>query len=163
VSGKGMPAALTVSLLVGTVRTLAHYTLSPGEILSAMNARMMGRSQGGFTTCLILHARPDGTVTIANAGHLAPYLNGKDLDLENGLPLGLSAESTYTETTITLPANARLTLLTDGVVEARSPGGELFGFDRTAAISTESAEQIAHAAKQFGHEDDITVLTLARA
>jgi serine phosphatase RsbU (regulator of sigma subunit) len=162
VSGKGMPAALTVSLLVGTVRTLAHYTQSPGEILSAMNTRMMGRSQGGFTTCLILHARPDGTVTLANAGHLAPYFNGKDLDLENGLPLGLSAESTYAETAITLPANARLTLLTDGVVEARNAQGELFGFERTAAISMKSADQIAHAAEQFGQEDDITVLTLQR-
>jgi serine phosphatase RsbU (regulator of sigma subunit) len=163
VSGKGMPAALTVSLLVGTVRTLAHYTHSPGEILSAMNTRMMGRSQGGFTTCLILHARPDGTSTIANAGHLAPYLNGKDLALENGLPLGISSESTYTETTITLPANAQLTLLSDGVIEARNAAGELFGFERTAAISTQTADQIAHAAEQFGQEDDITVLTLTLA
>jgi hypothetical protein len=163
VSGKGMPAALTVSLLVGTVRTLAHYTQGPAEILSAMNTRMMGRSQGGFTTCLILHARPDGTSTIANAGHLAPYLNGKDLALENGLPLGISSESTYTETTITLPANAQLTLLSDGVIEARSATGELFGFERTAAISTQTADQIAHAAEQFGQEDDITVLTLTLA
>ena len=37
VSGKGMPAAMTVSLLVGTLRTLAHYTESPGEMLTAMN------------------------------------------------------------------------------------------------------------------------------
>src|SRR5580698_2968988 len=41
VSGKGMPAAMTVSLLVGTVRTLAHYTQGPGEILAAMNQRML--------------------------------------------------------------------------------------------------------------------------
>jgi len=45
VSGKGAAAAMTVSLLVGTVRTLAHYTQSPGEILAAMNRRMLGRSQ----------------------------------------------------------------------------------------------------------------------
>ena len=41
VSGKGMPAAMTVSLLVGTLRTLAYYTQSPGEILTAMNRRML--------------------------------------------------------------------------------------------------------------------------
>ena len=33
VSGKGMPAAMTVSLLVGTFRTLAHYTQSPAKFL----------------------------------------------------------------------------------------------------------------------------------
>src|SRR6202041_837727 len=62
VSGKGMPAAMTVSLLVGTLRTLAHYSQSPGEILSAMNQLMLGRSRGGFTTCLVLLAAADGTV-----------------------------------------------------------------------------------------------------
>ncbi len=93
VSGKGMPAAMTVSLLVGTFRTLAHYTESPAEILAAMNTRMLARSHGGFTTCLVLRADSDGTLTISNAGHIAPYLAGKELTLENGLPLGLAAES----------------------------------------------------------------------
>jgi hypothetical protein len=162
VSGKGMPAAMTVSLLVGTFRTLAHYTQSPGQILSAMNQRMLGRSNGGFTTCLILRIDPDGTVTAANAGHLVPYADGKELALENGLPIGLSAQSTYAESTFQLPPNALLTLLTDGVVEARNTQGELFGFERTQAISTQTAEEIARAAQHFGQEDDITVLTLTR-
>jgi len=163
VSGKGMPAAMTVSLLVGTVRTLAHYTQSPGEILAAMNVRMLARSSGGFTTCLVMRVDLDGTLTAANAGHLAPYLNGLELKLENGLPLGLAADTEYMESTFTLAKSARLTLLTDGVVEARNHGGELFGFKRAAAISTESADQIAHAAEEFGQEDDITVLTLSLA
>jgi len=163
VSGKGMPAAMTVALLVGTIRTLAHFTQSPAAILSAMNHRMLGRSQGGFTTCLVLRADPDGTVTAANAGHLAPYLAGKELPLENGLPLGLSAESTYPESTFQLSPEAQLTLLTDGVVEARDKDGALFGFERMAAISRESAEKVAQAAQAFGQDDDITVLTLCMA
>ena len=160
VSGKGMPAAMTVSLLVGTFRTLAHYTQSPGQILAAMNQRMLGRSEGGFTTCLVLRSDPDGTLIAANAGHLSPYRNGDEMHLESGLPLGIALETTYAESTIHLAPNDRLTFLTDGVVEAQSPTGELFGFARTAAISTQSAEQIAQAAQQFGQEDDITVLTL---
>ncbi len=159
VSGKGMPAAMTVSLLVGTVRTLAHYTQSPGEILAAMNQRMLARSHGGFTTCLILRIDP-GAITAANAGHIPPYLEGKELTLDNGLPLGLSAESTYAESTFELAPNTQLTLLTDGVLEARSKTGELFGFERAAAISAEAAEEIARAAEEFGQQDDITVLTL---
>ncbi|MDR3754588.1 MAG: PP2C family protein-serine/threonine phosphatase [Terracidiphilus sp.] len=162
VSGKGMPAAMTVSLLVGTVRTLAHYTQSPGDILAAMNQRMLARSHGGFTTCLVLRADPDGKLTIANAGHIAPYLGGKELPLENGLPLGLAAETAYHESIFQVTQGQQITLLTDGVVEARDKSGALFGFDRTAAISTETAESIARAAQHFGQDDDITVLTLLR-
>jgi len=163
VSGKGMPAAMTVSLLVGTVRTLAHYTQSPGEILAALNQRMLTRSQGGFTTCLVLRADAGGKVTMANAGHLAPYLNGSEAKLESGLPLGLTAKATYAETSFRLDPEAQVTLLTDGVVEARAKTGELLGFDKTAAMSRQSAESIASAAKSFGQVDDITVVTLRRA
>ncbi|MGA9587205.1 MAG: SpoIIE family protein phosphatase [Terracidiphilus sp.] len=162
VSGKGMPAAMTVSLLVGTFRTLAHYTQSPGEILSAMNQRMLGRSQGGFTTCLVLRADANGKLTVANAGHIAPYVMGRELQLENGLPLGLAAESAYAETAAQLMPGEQLTLLTDGVVEARDKSGALMGFERVAAISTEPAEAIANAAQAFGQDDDITVLSVTR-
>jgi len=160
VSGKGMPAAMTVSLLVGTVRTLAHYTQSPGEILAAMNQRMLARSRGGFTTCQVIHLSPDGSLTAANAGHLAPYLNGRELEIENGLPLGLAPCAAYAESILLLEPGDQLTLLTDGVVEARSNGGELLGFERTRALSIQPAERVAVAAQTFGQEDDITVLTL---
>jgi hypothetical protein len=161
VSGKGMPAAMAVSLLVGTVRTLAHYTQSPGDILAAMNQRMLARSSGGFTTCLVLRADPDGKLTVANAGHIPPYLAGDQLALESGLPLGISAETTYAESTFQLSPNQQLTLLTDGVVEARDKGGALYGFERAAALSNQPPEAIAGAALAFGQNDDITVLSLS--
>jgi sigma-B regulation protein RsbU (phosphoserine phosphatase) len=162
VSGKGLPAAMTVSLLVGTVRTLAHYTQSPGEILAAMNERMIGRNNGGFTTCLVLHVDRGGKITAANAGHISPYVDGKEVQLENGFPLGIDPRASYTERILDLPFNTQLTLLTDGVVEARNPAGELFGFERSQALSAASTEQIAQAALNFGQDDDITVLTLRR-
>jgi hypothetical protein len=162
VSGKGMPAAMTVSLLVGTLRTLAHYTENPAAVLAAMNQRMIGRTAGGFTTCLVLRADPDGAIIAANAGHLAPYVQGRELPVENGLPLGLATASTYSETAFRLAEDEQLTLLTDGVVEARAKTGELLGFERTAAITLRSAEEIAVTAQQFGQNDDITVVTLIR-
>lgn len=162
VSGKGLPAAMTVSLLVGTFRTLAHYTKNPGEVLASMNQRMIGRNSGGFTTCLVVRLDPDGTLTMANAGHISPYLNGRELAGENGLPLGLIEDAAYMESIHTLGPHDHLTLLTDGVVEARSKSGELFGFDRTAAIAMEPAESIAETAQNFGQDDDITVLSLTR-
>jgi Stage II sporulation protein E (SpoIIE) len=162
VSGKGMPAAMAVSLLVGTVRTLAHYTQSPGQILTAMNQRMLGRSKDGFTTCLVLRLNADGAATIANAGHLAPYLGSNEVPVENGLPLGLAAQAEYTESSFQFNAGEQITLVTDGVAEARAKTGELFGFERTASIAVLSAAQIAATAAAFGQQDDITVLKIRR-
>ena len=56
----------------------------------------------------------------------------------------------------------RLTFVSDGVIEATNPEGELYGFERSQAISNESANSIAEAATRFGQEDDITVLTLTK-
>jgi serine phosphatase RsbU (regulator of sigma subunit) len=153
---------MTVSLLVGTLRTLAHYTHSPGEILSAMNQRMLARNHGGFTTCLVLRFDPDGTIIAANAGHLSPYCDGSEISIEGGLPLGLDGNTTYEESKFELPAGAQVTLVTDGVVEARGKDGELFGFERSRAISNHSAQDIADAAVAFGQDDDVTVVTVSR-
>ena len=104
----------------------------------------------------------DGLVTAANAGHIAPYLGGHETPVANGLPLGLTAAATYAESALQLSPDDQLTLLTDGVLEARKATGELFGFARTASISTQPVDEIAHAAEQFGQRDDITVLSFIR-
>jgi len=162
VSGKGMQAAMMVSLLVGTLHALVETTANPGDLLAGLNRSILGRSRGGFTTCLILRVDTDGAVTFANAGHIAPYRNGVELRCENGLPLGLVADSTYGESHFQLASGDRLSLLTDGVVEARNAAGELFGFERTAVLSGKTAEAIAQTAQAFGQDDDITVLTVVR-
>jgi phosphoserine phosphatase RsbU/P len=160
VAGKGLLAAMTVSLLVGALRTLADATSSPAEILTGLNRRLLGGGSG-FTTCVALHLSPSGTLTLANAGHLNPYRNGQELVTVPALPLGLDPEAAFSEQTLQIFPGDRLTLMTDGVPEASTSRKELFGFDRTREISIESAEQIAAAAKSFGQQDDITVLTVA--
>jgi serine phosphatase RsbU (regulator of sigma subunit) len=116
---------------------------------------------GGFITCLCLHVTADGHATVANAGHLSPYRNGVEIPVETGIPLGVMCEVEYQQSTFVLKSGEQLTLLTDGVLEARNHAtGELFGFERTTTISSRSAEAIAQAAQVFGQEDDITVLTL---
>jgi serine phosphatase RsbU (regulator of sigma subunit) len=127
-----------------------------------MNQRMLTRSGGGFTTCLVLRVDPDGTVIAANAGHIAPYLAGQEMAMENGLPLGLSADTVYAESAFVMADGQQLTLMTDGVVEARDKSGLLFGFERTAAHSLDPAEAIAEAAQRFGQEDDISVISVTR-
>jgi serine phosphatase RsbU (regulator of sigma subunit) len=162
VSGKGLPAAMTVSLVVGTLSTLAQYVADPGELLMALNKAILRRSLGGFTTCLILRASASGELVMASAGHLAPYLDGREIAMENGFPLGLVAGACYDETRVMMRPGQQLTLVTDGVVEARGKTGELLGFERTAGLSRLSAGAIAQEAQSFGQDDDITVLTLVR-
>ncbi len=162
VSGKGLRAAMTATLVIGALRALASRGLGPADLLAALNQQLLEASSEGFVTCLCIRFEPGGTCWVANAGHLSPYHNGDEVSIENGLPLGIAADATYSETTIQLAPGDQLTFLSDGVVEAQSPTGELYGFDRTAQISTQSAEEIAHAAQVFGQEDDITVLTMTQ-
>ncbi len=160
VAGKGVEAGMLATLIVGAVRTAAAFTSDPTRILALLNDRLRGR---GLVTCLALRIESDGSATLVNAGHLPPYLNGKEMAVEGALPLGAVPGTQFPALRFKLDACDSLVLITDGVVEARSKTGELFGFARAAAISTQSADSIAHAAQEFGQEDDITVLTLARA
>ena len=160
VSGKGLKAAMAVSLIVGAIRTQAEISGSPADLLAGLNRRLHGRLQGGFATAIAMRLDVDGRCTLATAGHPAPFLNGEEIGLPAALPLGLTLAAVYEETTIHLDESDGLVLYTDGVSEARNPAGELFGFERTRKISSQSADQIAKAAEQFGQEDDITVLTL---
>jgi serine phosphatase RsbU (regulator of sigma subunit) len=61
-----------------------------------------------------------------------------------------------------LAIGEQLVLISDGVVEAESAQRELFGFDRTRDIASKSAQEIAEAAKAWGQNDDITVVTVRR-
>jgi serine phosphatase RsbU (regulator of sigma subunit) len=158
VSGKGLRAAMTVAAIMGALRTISGGR--PEDILLAMNRSLAGSMRGGFVTCLCAQITSDGAVTLANAGHLSPYRNGAELEANPGFPLGISAQAEYPETHLHLAPGDTLTFITDGIVEARNAQGELFGFERTCAISTQPAEKIAQTAQAFGQEDDITVLTV---
>jgi serine phosphatase RsbU (regulator of sigma subunit) len=159
VSGKGLKAAMTVSAIMGALRD--YPSLKPTDVLSHLNRVLYGQI-GGFVTCCATLIATDGAMTLANAGNPAPYRNGVEMAVEPGLPLGMTAESAYAETRHQLAVNDFLTFVSDGVVEATNARGELYGFERTQAISTESAEKVARAAQAFGQEDDITVLSVTR-
>jgi hypothetical protein len=162
VSGKGLKAAMTGALTIGALRTLAAENLGPASLLSRLNLQILDTQDSGFITCLCTRIAADGAVTMANAGHLSPYRGGEEIPADSGLPLGIVVGVEYSETQFALAPGETLTLLSDGVVEATDPAGQLYGFDRTRAISAQSADSIAAAAQAFGQEDDITVLTVAR-
>lgn len=122
----------------------------------------MGHTADGFATALVALIEHDGTVTIANAGHLSPYLDGHEVELAGGLPLGILGGTLYELSQFVLHPGSWLTFLSDGVVEAQNSKGELYGFDRAKAISAEPATAIVNAAVDFGQADDITVVRIAR-
>ncbi|HEY2859717.1 MAG TPA: SpoIIE family protein phosphatase [Terracidiphilus sp.] len=157
VSGKGLKAAMTVSAVMGALRDYSSH--QPTEVLAHLNRVLYGQISGFVTCCAALIAA-DGAMTMANAGNPAPYRNGQEMAVEPGLPLGLLGATTYAEMHYQLAPNDRLTFVSDGVLEATNSQGELYGFDRTQSISTQSAERVAQAAQTFGQEDDITVLTI---
>jgi hypothetical protein len=160
VSGKGIPAAMVVALVVGTLRTATQFTTSPASLMAILNDRLNGRMKRGFATCLIARISPSGELELASAAHLSPYLNCEEVTLEPEMPLGVSDSANYRVERRQLNPGDRLTFVSDGVVEARRESGELFGFERTRQISGWPAREIVEAAKAHGQEDDITVLTV---
>lgn len=160
VSGKGVKAAMLVSLIVGLLQKIVEITREPSGILSDLNTSLSGHTGGSFATCCCALIRPDGHLRIANAGHLSPYCHGRELETPGALPLGIAPDTTYDQVDFSLGPGDRVVFLSDGVVEARSKSGELYGFKRFGASSIESADLIAMAAQRFGQEDDITVLSV---
>ena len=158
VAGKGLKAAMNVSMLMGALRRIPDKR--PAKILESLNRVLAGSDS--LTTCQAVWFGPDGEVVMSSAGHLPPYLNTQEIALPGGLPLGAVPDVTYDEVSLYLHPGDRLLLLSDGVVEARQPTGELFGFERVHNLSNQSAFYIADAATEFGQEDDITVLTVRR-
>ncbi len=158
VSGKGLRAAMTVSVIVGALRTESRR--DPGAVLQTLNRTLYGHIEG-FATCCAALLGSNGTLTWANAGNPAPYMNGTELASLPELPLGLAPDTEYEEVTDNLPTGYRLLFASDGVIEAAQPHShQLFGFERTAALTRKNAGAVAQAAQDFGQTDDITVLAI---
>lgn len=164
VSGKGLKAAMAVSMIVGALRAQALTISSPAAILEALNQCLIGRMNGGFATGLLLRLEPDGTVILANAGHLPPFVNGQELEVEPSLPLGFVGDMSYAERRFKLAPRDELVLYTDGLLEARDESGVLFGFERLRVLLAlrPSAQHASQRAVDFGQQDDVTILILTR-
>jgi phosphoserine phosphatase RsbU/P len=161
VSGKGLQAAMTVSAIVGALRGCS--LRAPAEVLRYLN-RTLHDQVSGFITCCVALIEADGTVMIASAGHLPPYLNGSPLELAGSLPLGMVEHLECSVKQFSMAESDRLLFLSDGVAEAKDKGGTLLGFERVLELArtSSSAVALAKAAQTFGQEDDITVIAVTR-
>ena len=163
VTGKGLQAGMLVALLVGAIRTSAEWERDPAGMLGVLNRRLLGRGNAR-ATCLALRIDRDGTATLANAGHLPPYLNGRPVEIEGSLPLGILDDLDFPVMRFQVAEQDRLLPISDGVLEAMDANGELFGFDRVLELvaSGPPAASVADAAQAFGQDDDISVIAVTR-
>ena len=163
VTGKGMQAGMLVAVIVGALRAAALHSSDPVQILHEVNVQLCER-QHASATCQILYIDANGNATLANAGQLPPYLNGKEMEMDGALPLGTIPDADHSVTTFTVHPGDSLLLMSDGIVEAQNARGDLFGFDRISQLLQKktTAADIATAAQNFGQEDDILVLQVQR-
>jgi Stage II sporulation protein E (SpoIIE) len=163
VNGKSLRAGMLVALLVGAIRSTAQFDPDPVVMLGALNQRLIGRSNA-VATCMALRIDADGQGTLANAGHVPPYLNEEPLAVEGSLPLGLVKDAEFSLQRFQLNDGDRLVLMSDGIAEATNDEGQLFGFDRVHDLlrTAKTPAEVVGAAKGFGQEDDISVISVTR-
>ncbi|CAH2030941.1 SpoIIE family protein phosphatase [Trichlorobacter ammonificans] len=180
VSGKGVPAALYMAMAVTLARAGAGDDCDPAELLGRINRELCrGNDSCMFATILCGIIDPNsGMVRLANAGHTPPAIRRADgtcvfQRLSPGLVAGYLEDFTYVEEQVTLIAGDTLILYTDGVTEAMSGAGELFGEARLlAALSGGTGgagellrkveEAVAAFADAASQSDDLTMLALFR-
>ena len=136
VSGKGLVAAMRVSMILGVLRREEHR--DPATILANLNEALLMQGEMGFTHRLL---RPPASSTVAatpspTPDHINPYIDGEEVIAPSALPLEHGRQpARYEQISGLLPAGKTLVLMSDGVVEARSAKGELYGFDRLPQLT----------------------------
>ena len=175
VAGKGMSAALLMSNLQATLKSLASTTHSPSELMTRVNSVVCKNIvPHRFITCFYASFNTQTRKLIySNAGHYPPMLNrdGSCVRLTGGGPVfGVFPQERYAEAEIQLQPGDTLLLFTDGVTEVRNVLGEEFGEGRLQqllmnqpASATDLREKVISAVTEFGggiFDDDVTLLVL---
>ena len=175
VSGHGVPAALVASMLKVAVAAQGAHVASPGRVLSEINAIFHGKLKNQFITALYVYLDLEaGSLTAASAGHPPPLVWRRSSGQVEELPpgggvLGRLRRAAYPEVTVPLAPGDRVLLFTDGIPEALSPGGEMFGEERLREIlaghasaettaETVVSQVAAWTGRSSGFDDDLTLV-----
>ena len=177
VSGKGVHAALFMAVANTLIQTAARAGLTPNEVLRVANRQLSHDND----TCMFVTVfcglvdLESGDLTFSNAGHNPPYLLSSDngvapMEQTSGLVLGLNPDSEYSGHALVLRPGDGLFLYTDGVTEAMTAEGQMFGESRVEdllaryqhADSKKLVESALEDVKSFAagapQSDDITLL-----
>lgn len=180
VSGKGVPAAMLMSMIRSLFRLLSQKQESPSNILSTLNNELCrGNDTNMFITffmgCLDLYS---GVLRFGNAGHDKPFLVSKEITLlptKSNLPLGIFPNTSYEDQTLVLAPGTSLFLYTDGLTEAKNEerkqferGGVIKVLRTFMADKNTSLEKLVSSMSQAAHRfagnapqsDDLTMLAV---
>jgi phosphoserine phosphatase RsbU/P len=177
VAGKGVPAALLASMLIGSFCATATGGVPLPELASRVNRRVWERTgDSSYATLFYAAVAPDGELEYLNAGHVSALLRRRSGDVEElqalGFPIGMFDFAEHTAGHAKLEAGDFLVMYSDGVTEAVNPAGEFFGDDRlhdvVKGFTGENAQQLVDttlaAVRRFtagyAQADDITVVAL---
>ena len=148
VSGKGVPAALVMSVTRTLFRASAAHENQPARIIQAINNMVANNNERGFFVTLFVGVLdlPTGRLRYCNAGHDAPILIGdqgiqgdqggqggqevQDLDVKPNLPIGIFPDFNYESQECTISRGTMLFLFTDGLTEAMNHLHQQFGKER---------------------------------
>ena len=140
VADKGMPAALFMTLTRTLMRAAALEETSPAAAIGRANDLLVPDARHGMfvTAVYAVLSLETGELAYANAGHNLPLLlRSRTRELERlnkgGMALGVLAGTRPEEHVISLEPGDCLVLYTDGITEAFSPDGDMYGEDRLRA------------------------------
>lgn len=180
VSGKGVPAAMVMSVTRMMLREILRLGQTPAQTLSTANALLSEDNDNGmFVSAFLAVFDPsDGTLIYGNAGHPQPLriAAGRPAALFGqitGPVLGAAGDSEFSQESLSLARGESLLLYTDGVTEARDPGGRMYGEQRLVDLINRGAPQHAAGIAAFVREaivdyqrgvlvDDLTIVVLTR-
>lgn len=179
VSGKGVPAAIFMTVSRTLIKAEAMTGVDPGECLHRANVLLCQDNDASmFVTVFygVMDLRT-GVLVYANAGHNSPYLIGRSgavaaLPGTGSMALGVMDDVGFSTKTVTVEPDTQLFLFTDGITEAMNISEEFFGDAKLVSIlqnagARESRELLAHvltAVRSFEdnapQSDDLTALAL---
>lgn len=137
VSGKSISGALFMAMTRALIRTLSLHAKTPVDCLTQTNRILCTNND----TCMFVTTFygvlniDTGEIQCANAGHNPPFLLKANKEIisiarNEGIPLGVSEDTVYTQHTLQLQKNDCLVLYTDGITEAMNSKKELYTEDR---------------------------------
>ncbi len=152
VADKGMPAALFMALTRTLMRAAALEEESPAGALARVNDLLVPDAQRGMfvTAIYAVLSLKTNELAYANAGHYPPLLwRSETGELERfgkgGMALGVLGGVQLEDRVIPLEPGDYVILYTDGITEAFSPEGDIYGEERLRASVRAAAADSAQA------------------
>ena len=182
VSGKGVPAALMMTVVHYLFRSISTHFDEPNRIVEIMNDCLAADNKSLMFCTFFLGVLDlkTGQLVFCNAGHEAPYMITSEVEriaVDSNMALGVMEGMSFTTQEIQLPADALLFLYTDGLTEAMNLEKVLFGKERVedalrqalkdgttnaAGYVGRMIDEVAAFVKEAPQADDLTMLALGR-